>query len=95
MVLNNDFYYETANCPRIAKCEFSFPVFEGFWLVRFFFLEREVVKNNCSLEFIRHNDGKQSVDSENTNTIIFKDENFENKAKDKKHVHHIKVMLDT
>lgn len=48
----------------------------------FFFL-REVVKNNYSLEFIRHNDGKQSVTSENTNTITFKDENFENKAKDK------------
>lgn len=54
-----------------------------------------MVKNNCSLEFIRHNDGKQSVDSQNTNTIVFKDENFENKAKDKKHVRHIKVMLDT
>lgn len=42
-----------------------------------------MVKNNYSLEFIRHNDGKQSVNSENTNTIIFKDENTETKAKDK------------
>lgn len=54
-----------------------------FKVFGWFFFLREVVKNNYSLEFIRHNDGKQSVTSENTNTITFKDENFENKAKDK------------
>lgn len=32
---------------------------------------------------------ENSLSIQNTNTIIFKDENFENKAKDKKHVHHI------
>lgn len=84
MVLNNDFHPEAAICPRIS--EFSFLVFEGVWLI--LFLERSG-KVNYSLEFIRHNDGKQFVISENTNTIIFKDENFENKAKDKKHINHI------